>query len=193
MANQLLARNLVVEDALYSRGLVTDNEQLVTEERELEDDIRRTSPDRKGKGKGRSSVEYDDQDDEAGVSYGPGRRGQPSSSTVQTQRRYDDVDGNDDDDLEDGIPLREQTDRAHYHPNRRRDSEYSTSSSRAGEGGRGVLRARANSLLDNILHQKRSTGLSSDKAMGNGVVTKAELRRRWWRNAVINVAFIAAW
>lgn len=99
MADPLHARDLIVEDALQSRGLVVDDEALIEQERELDEDLKRASGSNdtlsrtnsrsSSKGKGRDDSP-DDGGDGAYTFDGDSayrREASSSSSTLRPQQR----------------------------------------------------------------------------------------------------------
>ena len=173
MANPMRAKDLVVEDAMYSRGMVVDEGQLVNEERQIDRHL--VNGNRGGKGKLREL-------NGGGHGFGhPASRGQArrrTSSTsslsqsgmrLQEQRsKGNEMDGMDDDadlsgDGEGLIPLHSRPrDHRRHRPRQRQ---------------------RGDSILSGLLAKEEVPA----------ELTKAELNRAFWRRLSVTALFILAW
>ena len=223
MADPIHARELVMEDSLYSRGMLS-TDQLVNEERELEQD-------RKGKGRAVEREEEDQDEDEedahSGSSsngrYGYGHgRGDPSQhrdereagrrprSRSQSQSaRYDGrKDGNsygdendDNDDDDDGYALSggagEDGDSIPLHGRRAGPRSGQRRASRDGSAITSPAgKTRRNGHASGKLARSASVlgGLLEKNTLPEDPnVSKAELRRRYIRRIAVNAVFILAW
>ena len=183
-ADPLYARELVVEDALHSRGLIVSDRELLDEQHELEQDLRRTrsrssssgrSVDRKGKGR---AIEL------AGAEDGPAHSG---------RQPYDDSRDPNEDDEEDeesrylahgrdasseNIPLHHR----HRRRGRRRSPSHASHSQSETTGKR--ARNRAGSIMGGLLEKN---------TLPEAGTSKQELRSMYIRRIAINILFIMAW
>ena len=218
MADPIHARELVMEDSLYSRGMLS-TDQLVNEERELEQD-------RKGKGRAFAPDDRDGEegeDDGAHDGYGyvdPSRHrdereaGRRARSRSQSARYDDSREGNsygdvenDDDDDGDGYALsggagEEDGDSIPLH-GRRGESRSSGQRRASRDDGSAVTSTshptgRSQTKSKSTGKRARSASvlgglLEKNTLPEDANISKAELRRRYIRRIAVNAVFILAW
>lgn len=176
-ADPLHARDLVVEDALHSRGFVLDDRELLDEQHELEQDLRRnssnsSSSDRKGKGRaatyGNDVQDGDDHSRQSGTRYDEEDDADESGYLNNHGRNARLQEGED-------IPL--------HHRHRRRGS-HPPSSPSAYTDPTSTKRARSSSLMGGLLEKNK---------LPEAGTSKRELKQMYIRRIAINVLFIMAW
>lgn len=208
MADTLHARDLIVEDALQSRGLMLDNDALLAEqERELNDDIneqrrqhvndakgkRRMSQGTLGGGNASDGDAYELQDGDMMRPYDDdGARGSSNNSHHRDRRRQKQREHQHHSSSHQSIAAsRNLYDQNGYLQNgdssapsisHRRDSfQGTTNSSRT-----------SNRLLGNLLSGDPLKQLENDGG-DNKQITKEEVRAAYWKSIFISCLFVLAW